>query len=88
MTGRAVPSDRHEEARNRFDEAVMRRPAAKAAMAGGHTRNVVLTAAVLAQEQGRAIACPEIAGALRIEYRQLGRTVPSELLHSVAGAPR
>jgi hypothetical protein len=88
MTGRAVPSDRHEEARNRFDESFMRRPDAMAEMAGGRIRIMALTAAVLAQEEGRAIACPEIAVALRIEYRKLGRTVPAELLHSVAGAPR
>jgi hypothetical protein len=49
MTGRAVPSDRHEEARNRFDESFMRRPDAMAEMAGGRIRIMALTAAVLAQ---------------------------------------
>jgi len=69
-------------------DADLNRLAAMAEMAGGHIRNVVLTAAVLAQKQGRAITWPDIAGALRIEYRKLGWTVPAELMHSVAGGPR
>jgi hypothetical protein len=69
-------------------DADLNRLAAMAEMAGGHIRNVVLTAAVLAQEEGRAIAWPDIAAALRIEYRKLGWTVPAELMLSVAGGPR
>jgi hypothetical protein len=69
-------------------DADLNRLSAMAEMAGGHIRNVVLTAAVLAQEQGKAIAWPDIAAALRIEYRKLGWTVPAELMHSVAGASR
>ncbi len=43
---------------------------------------------MLKEDQGRAIGYPDIAGALRIDCRNLGRTVSAELMHSGAGASR
>ena len=45
-------------------------------LAGGHIRNVVLAAAARARAAGRAIAAPDIAGAIGEEYAKLGRTAP------------
>jgi hypothetical protein len=46
---------------------------------GGHIRNAVLTAAVLAQEAERPIALAEVIHGLIGEYRKLGRQLPVEL---------
>jgi hypothetical protein len=46
---------------------------------GGHMRNVVLAAAVRARTEGRPIGYDDIAEALALEYRKLGRNLPSEL---------
>ncbi|HWS99313.1 MAG TPA: ATP-binding protein [Pyrinomonadaceae bacterium] len=53
--------------------------AAVADLCGGNIRNVVLTAAVLAQEREGAIGYADIVEGLRSEYRKLGRQVPVEL---------
>jgi hypothetical protein len=53
--------------------------AAAADLAGGHIRNAVLTAAVLAQSKGRAIEYTDIYTGLNDEYRKLGRQTPAEL---------
>jgi SpoVK/Ycf46/Vps4 family AAA+-type ATPase len=53
--------------------------AAVADLAGGHIRNVVLTAAVLAQSERRPIEYPDILAGLVAELRKLGRQVPQEL---------
>lgn len=62
-----------------LSDAEITRIAALAELAGGHIRNVVLGAAVLAAESGRPIALPDLMAALKIEYRKLGWTVPPEL---------
>ncbi|HEY7495332.1 MAG TPA: ATP-binding protein, partial [Candidatus Tectomicrobia bacterium] len=53
--------------------------AAVADVGGGHIRNAVLTAAVLAQEAERPIALAEVIHGLIGEYRKLGRQLPVEL---------
>ena len=50
--------------------------AARADLAGGHIRNVVLAAAVGARHEARALALPDVLAALAAEYRKLGRQVP------------
>ena len=54
--------------------------AARADIAGGHIRNAVLAAAVLAHEGGRTIAVADVVAGLSGEYRKLGRQLPVELL--------
>lgn len=49
---------------------------------GGHIRNAVLTAAVLARAEGRSIGYADILQSLADEYRKLGRQVPSDLARS------
>jgi hypothetical protein len=61
----------------------LNRLAATADLAGGHIRNVVLTAAVLAQEAGRPISYADLLVGLLAEYRKLGRQVPAELLRPI-----
>ena len=56
------------------------RLAAFADLTGGHIRNVVLMAAVLARAEDSAIDYRLILEALRSEYRKLGLTLPSELV--------
>jgi hypothetical protein len=46
---------------------------------GGSIRNAVLTAAVLARAEGRAIGYGDILQSVGDEYRKLGRQLPSEL---------
>jgi len=53
--------------------------AAAADIAGGHIRNAVLTAAVLAQVQSRLIEYQDVLTGLLDEYRKLGRQLPPEL---------
>jgi hypothetical protein len=53
--------------------------AATADLCGGHIRNAVFTAAVLAQAESRAISYTDIAQGLMSEYRKLGRQMPVEL---------
>lgn len=62
------------------------RLAAFADIAGGHIRNVVLMAAVLARDSAadRPIAYADVLEGLRAEYRKLGLTVPSELIAGAA----
>jgi hypothetical protein len=48
-------------------------------LAGGHIRNVVLTAAVQARSQGRPIEYADILIGLNTELRKLGRQLPQEL---------
>jgi hypothetical protein len=54
--------------------------AAAADLAGGHIRNAVLTAAVLAQAAGRLIEYGDVYVGLTDEYRKLGRQTPPELM--------
>src|SRR5262249_22441190 len=46
---------------------------------GGHIRNAVLTAAVLARAENRKIGYGDVLQSLADEYRKLGRQVPSDL---------
>ncbi|MBW4484562.1 MAG: ATP-binding protein [Tildeniella torsiva UHER 1998/13D] len=57
----------------------MNQLAATADLCGGHIRNAVLTAAVLAQEADRAIAFTDVLQGLGAEYRKLGRQMPVAL---------
>lgn len=61
----------------------LNRLAATADLAGGHIRNVVLTAAVLAQEVQRPINYADLLVGLVAEYRKLGRQVPADLLRAM-----
>jgi len=56
----------------------LNRLAATVDLAGGHIRNVVLTAAVVAQHDGRFIGFADLVVGLAAEYRKLGRQVPTE----------
>lgn len=53
--------------------------AAVADMGGGHIRNAVLTAAVLAQDTDRPISFADVVHGLQAEYKKLGRQMPVEL---------
>jgi len=53
--------------------------AARVDFAGGHIRNVVLMAAVLAQAAGRPIEYADVLHGLATEYLKLGRQLPIEL---------
>jgi len=57
--------------------------AASADLAGGHIRNAVLTAAVLAQAKRRPIEYDDICIGLTDEYRKLGRQAPHDLARAV-----
>jgi len=56
-----------------------------AELCGGHIRNVVLSAAVLARREERDIAWQDIHQGLSAEYRKLGKQVPA-VLRGEAGA--
>ena len=53
--------------------------AAAADVGGGHIRNVVVTAAVLAQGQSRRIGYSDLVEGLAVEYRKLGRQLSADL---------
>jgi hypothetical protein len=53
--------------------------AAAADLAGGHIRNAVLTASVLAHAEARAIEYGDVYVGLTDEYRKIGRQTPAEL---------
>jgi hypothetical protein len=54
--------------------------AATADFAGGHVRNVVLCAAVLAEAERRPIAWRDVLRGLEVEYRKLGLQMPAALM--------
>jgi hypothetical protein len=56
---------------------------AAADIAGGHIRNAVLTAAVLAQVHSRPIEYKDVLVGLTDEYRKLGRQLPPELQRNI-----
>jgi SpoVK/Ycf46/Vps4 family AAA+-type ATPase len=62
-----------------LDAASINRLAATVDLVGGHIRNAVLSAAVLARSNGRRIRFSDLATGLLVEYRKLGRSVPPEL---------
>jgi hypothetical protein len=54
--------------------------AARADVAGGHIRNIVLSAAVLAHDEKAPISWTHVVRSLGGEYRKLGRQLPAELM--------
>ena len=67
---------------HRLTPRELNRLASAADLAGGHIRNAVLTAAVLAKAQERLIAYQDVYVGLMDEYRKLGRQTPPELAWS------
>jgi hypothetical protein len=55
------------------------RVAARVDLSGGHVRNAVLTAAVLARRDDTPLSWSHVAAGIAAECRKLGRTIPSEL---------
>ncbi len=76
----------HLGAHHRLSHLDLNRLAAAADLAGGHIRNAVLTAAVLAQSQERPIEYEDIYIGLTDEYRKLGRQAPADLTPAAQGA--
>lgn len=62
-----------------LDQADINRLAASVDLVGGHIRNAVLSAAVVARKAGRRIQLDDVITALLVEYRKLGRSIPPEL---------
>lgn len=60
-------------------QAEINRIAVTADLGGGHIRNVVLLAAVLAQTANRHVAYVDVVRGLTDEYRKLGKQMPVEL---------
>lgn len=56
------------------------RIAAKSELAGGHIRNAVLTAAVFARHENRAIQYSDVLLGIASEYRKLGKQLPAGLI--------
>jgi ATPase family associated with various cellular activities (AAA) len=67
---------------HRLSHKELNQLAAAADLAGGHIRNAVLTAAVLAQAGNRPIEYVDVHVGLTDEYRKLGRQPPSDLVRS------
>lgn len=65
-----------------LDAAAMNRLATHCDLAGGHVRNAVFAAAVIARSAGRGIRYEDVVIAVTAEYRKLGKQVPAGL-----GAP-
>lgn len=65
-----------------LDQKTLNQLAAVADLSGGHIRNVVLTAAVLAQDENRRIKYEDVTAGLAGEYRKLGRQMPVDLKQS------
>ena len=72
----------HLGAHHRLSHKELNQLAAASDLAGGHIRNAVLTAAVLAQDKQRPIEYRDVYVGLADEYRKLGRQVPPELAWS------
>jgi hypothetical protein len=65
--------------RHRVSPKDLNRLSAMAELAGGHIRNAVLLAAVLARQEGRPIEYADLLRGFASEYKKLGRHVPTEL---------
>jgi hypothetical protein len=61
--------------------------AAGSELAGGHIRNAVLSAAVLAKSNNRQILFDDVIIGLGSEYRKLGRQMPSEIKQYLFRSP-
>jgi hypothetical protein len=70
----------HLGANHRLTQKELNRLAAVFDLAGGHIRNVVLSAAVIAQSEGRLIEFRDVLEGLNGEYRKLSRQVPAGLV--------
>lgn len=57
----------------------LNRLAAMVDLVGGHIRNAVLSAAVIAQSEDRKVTFEDVVRGLAGEYRKLGRQLPQEL---------
>ena len=64
---------------HRLDAAAINQLAATVDLVGGHIRNAVLAAAVLARGARRPIELDDLVEGLLIEYRKVGRSAPPEL---------
>jgi len=64
---------------HRLSHKELNQLAAAADLAGGHIRNAVLTAAVLAQAANRPVEYRDVYTGLADEYRKLGRQTPPDL---------
>jgi hypothetical protein len=62
-----------------LDPAAINRLAASVDLVGGHIRNAVLSAAVLARRDRRQVSFEDVVTGLLVEYRKLGRSVPPTL---------
>ena len=62
-----------------LDGPSINRLAAGVDLVGGHIRNAVLSAAVLARRDATPIGFVHIVAALQVEYRKLGRSVPPSI---------
>jgi hypothetical protein len=64
-----------------LDAGLLNHVAALADLPGGHIRNAVLTAALLARQRGdaEAVSAGDLREALALEYRKLGQRVPDSL---------
>jgi hypothetical protein len=65
--------------RHTLDMREVNRLAARADLAGGHIRSVVLAAAALARQRNEPLRYVDVARGLAAEYRKLGRPFPVEL---------
>ncbi|MCP3100740.1 ATP-binding protein [Myxococcus sp. K15C18031901] len=65
--------------RHRVSPRDLNRLSAMAELAGGHIRNAVLLAAVLARQEARPIEYADLLRGFASEYKKLGRHVPTEL---------
>jgi hypothetical protein len=70
----------HLGAEHGIDDARLNQLAATVEVTGGHIRNAVLTAALLARGAGRRIGWPDLVRGLGLELRKLGLPVPPALL--------
>jgi len=61
--------------------------AARCDLAGGHVRNAVLAAAVLAREAGQPLSWADVVEGLRVEYRKLGKPLPPSLTRTAPAGP-
>ncbi|MCE9670528.1 ATP-binding protein [Myxococcus stipitatus] len=65
--------------RHRVSPRDLNRLSTMAELAGGHIRNAVLLAAVLARQEARPIEYADLLRGFASEYKKLGRHVPAEL---------
>jgi hypothetical protein len=65
--------------RHALDTPSINRLAATVDLVGGHIRNAVLSAAVLARRDGRPIGLADVVTGLLIEYRKVGKSLPADL---------